>query len=141
MVFTSRHIDVVAGLIFRDGRLLACQRHEGGAFPLKWEFPGGKVELGESDVEALRRELREELGIAVLEAKQIFHYEHVYPDGPEVSLRFFQIVSYEGVMQNLVFQSIAWVDLIELEQLDFLEGDRPLIRRLVADGAAALVSQ
>ena len=141
MVFTSQHIDVVAGLIFRDGRLLACQRHEGGAFPLKWEFPGGKVEVGESDIEALRRELREELGIVVRDAKQIFQHKHVYPDGPEVSLRFFQIVSHDGVMQNLVFQRIAWVDWTELERLDFLDGDRPLIRHLVAGGAAALVSK
>ena len=139
MVLTSKYIEVVAGLIFRDGRLLACQRREGGAFPLKWEFPGGKVEVGESDVDALRRELREELGITVRDAKQIFQYNHAYPDGPEVSLRFFQIVSHDGVMQNLVFKCVAWVDLTELEHLDFLEGDRPLIRRLVADGAAGRV--
>ena len=120
--------------------MLACQRHENAAFPRKWEFPGGKVEVGESDIDALRRELREELGIAVRDAKQVFQHEHVYPDGPKVSLRFFRILSYEGVMQNLVFQRIEWVDLVELEQLDFLEGDRPLIRRMIADGSAALLS-
>ena len=140
MVLPPKRIEVVAGLIFRDGRLLACQRHESAAFPLKWEFPGGKVEAGESDVEALRRELLEELGIAVQDAKQVFHHEHVYPEGPEVSLRFFRILSHDGAMQNLVFQRIAWVDLAELDQLDFLEGDRPLIQRLVTDGCAALIS-
>ncbi len=134
------HIKVVAALIFCDGRLLACQRHESAAFPLKWEFPGGKVEVGESDVDALRRELREELGIAVGDAQQVFQHEHVYPGGPTVSLRFFRILSHDGVLQNLVFHSIEWVDMAELEQLDFLEGDRPLIRRLVADGSAALLS-
>jgi 8-oxo-dGTP diphosphatase len=140
MVLALKRIEVVAGLIFRDGCLLACQRHESAAFPLKWEFPGGKVEVGESDAEALRRELLEELGIAVRDAKQVFHHEHVYPDGPEVSLRFFRILSHDGVIQNLVFQRIAWVDLAELEQLDFLEGDRPMIQHLVADGSAALIS-
>jgi hypothetical protein len=80
------------------------------------------------------------LGIAVRDAKQLFQHKHVYPDGPEVSLRFFRILSYDGVMQNLVFQRIEWVDLVELEQVDFLEGDRPLIRRLIADGSAALIT-
>jgi len=140
MVLAPKRIEVVAGLIFRDGRLLACQRHENAAFPLKWEFPGGKVEAGESDVEALRRELLEELGIAVQDAKQVFHHEHVYPEGPEVSLRFFRVLSHAGAKQNLVFQRIAWVDLAELDQLDFLEGDRPLIQRLVTGGCAALIS-
>ena len=140
MAIALKHIEVVAGLIFRDGRLLACQRHESAAFPLKWEFPGGKIEVGESHMDALRRELREELGIAVRDAKPVFQHRHVYPDGPEVSLRFFRILSYDGVMQNLVFHRIEWVDLVELVQVDFLEGDRPLIQRLVADGSAALIS-
>ena len=61
-------LTVVAGLIYKDGRLLVCQRRPGGAFPLKWEFPGGKVEKGESDIDALRRELREELAVEVREA-------------------------------------------------------------------------
>ena len=141
MVQAHKHVEVVAGLIFRDGRLLACQRHESGTFPLKWEFPGGKVEVGESDVDALRRELREELGIDVREAEQIFQHRHVYPDGPEVWLRFFRILSHDGEMQNLVFQRIEWVELLELEQLEFLAGDRPLIRRLLADRTAGLLSQ
>ena len=134
------HIKVVAGLIFREGRLLACQRHENAPFPLKWEFPGGKVEVGETDVDALRRELREELGIAVRDAKQIFQHQHFYPDGPAVSLSFFRILSHDGEPQNLVFQRIDWIDLVELERLDFLDGDRPLIRRLITDGGAALAS-
>jgi len=139
MVLASKQIQVVAGLIFQNGRLLACQRHESGAFPLKWEFPGGKVEVGESDLDALGRELREELGITVRTTKQVFQQEHAYPDGPAVSLRFFRILSHDGVAQNLVFHRIAWVDLVELEQLDFLEADRPLIQRLVADGSLKLL--
>jgi len=140
MVLVPKQIQVVAGLIFRDGRLLVCQRHENGRFPLKWEFPGGKVELGESDVEALGRELREELGIAVREAKPVFQHEHVYPGGPAVSLRFFRILSHDGAVQNLVFQRIEWVDWVALENLDFLEADRPLIQRLVADGRLGLLA-
>ena len=130
-----RRINVVAGLIFRDGRLLACQRHEKSAFPLKWEFPGGKVESGESDADALRRELKEELGISV-NAMTFFHeHEHAYPDGPDVLLRFFKIMAFDQVVTNLVFQRIEWLDLSELADRDFLEGDIPLIKILAQNDA------
>ena len=132
-----KHIKVVAGLIFRDGRLLACQRHEKSAFPLKWEFPGGKVEAGESDADALRRELKEELGISV-GAMTFFHeHEHAYPDGPDVSLRFFKIPEFDGVVTNLVFQRIEWLNPAELADRDFLAGDLPLIK-ILAQGSAGL---
>jgi 8-oxo-dGTP diphosphatase len=130
-----RRINVVAGLIFRDGRLLACQRHEKSGFPLKWEFPGGKVESGESDADALRRELKEELGISV-SAMTFFHeHEHAYPDGPDVLLRFFKIMAFDQVVTNLVFQRIEWLDLSELADRDFLEGDIPLIKILAQNDA------
>ena len=129
-----RRINVVAGLIFRDGRLLACQRHEKSAFPLKWEFPGGKIEDGESDADALRRELKEELGISV-SAMTFFHeHEHAYPDGPDVSLRFFKILAFDQEVTNLVFQRIEWLDLSELPSRDFLAGDVPLIKILAQGG-------
>ena len=129
-----RRINVVAGLIFRHGRLLACQRHENSAFPLKWEFPGGKVESGESDVEALRRELKEELGISVSEMTFFHEHEHAYPDGPDVSLRFFKILAFDREVTNLVFQRIEWLDLAELAARDFLAGDIPLIKILAQSG-------
>ena len=132
---TVKRIRVVAGLIFRDDLILACQRHESGGFPLKWEFPGGKVQPGETDFDALRRELREELGIVTSEARLFFQGQHRYPGGLEVSLVFFRIYSYEGVAQNLVFQRIEWVNLDKLEQIDFLDGDRPVIRYLLEENA------
>ena len=135
--FGGKQINVVAGLIYRDGRLLACQRHESSAFGLKWEFPGGKVEVAETAVDALRRELKEELGIIVRAEKEIFQHVHAYRDGPEVSLRFFQVSAYDGEVKNLVFQRIEWVRLSELLDLDFLAGDRPLIDKLIAEGGAA----
>lgn len=141
MSVTVQPIKVVAGLIFDAGRVLACQRHASGAFPLKWEFPGGKVKTGEAEIDALRRELQEELGIVVGEVRAVFQNEHVYPDGLEVSLRFFEVLSYEGVAQNLVFQSIRWVDLSKLGQLDFLAGDQPVIHHLVSDSSAAIGSK
>src|SRR5262245_35299729 len=138
MSITANRVRVVAGIIFQSDRVLACQRHESGVFPLKWEFPGGKIKSEESDFIALRRELQEELGILVSDAAPIFESEHLYPDGPDVSLHFYHVLSYEGGVQNLVFQRIEWVTLAKLEQLDFLAGDKPLIRHLMANYAGKL---
>jgi 8-oxo-dGTP diphosphatase len=134
-----KRIEVVAGLIFHDWRVLACQRRRNAAHPLKWEFPGGKVENGESENDALRRELEEELGIQTQGMKRVYQYQHAYAYGPKVSLKFFNVSSYHGKLQNRVFQSILWANLADLQRLDFLEGDRPLIDCLVTDGGAALL--
>ncbi len=136
---TRKAIRVVAGLIFKADCVLVCQRHEKSAFPLKWEFPGGKVESGESDDAALRRELAEELGIVVHGVRQIFQDRHSYPDGPEVSLGFFRVLAYDGEANNLVFQRMEWVKLDQLDNFDFLEGDRRLIRQLTGSAGAALL--
>ena len=132
-------IKVVAGLIYRDGRLLVCQRRADAAFPLKWEFPGGKVEKEESDIDALRRELREELAVEVRRATFVCQYDHSYPDGPTVSLRFYYISEFSDEMKNLIFKQISWCKLADLAQLDFLEGDRPIIQQLCSKGEAAFI--
>ena len=134
-----KHIDVVAGLICENGRVLACQRSTTGAFPLKWEFPGGKVEKGERHEDALRRELREELQIEVDSAVIIYDYKHIYQGVSEVSLTFFRIQKYRGELKNMIFQQIAWVELAKLLELDFLEGDLPLIRKLASGHGAGLL--
>ncbi len=126
----NRTLRVVAGILSRGDRVLACQRRGGGAFPYKWEFPGGKVEAGEDEAAALGRELREELDIAVESARKVFRHAHVYPDGTRVELAFFEVRVYGGEPRNRVFRRIAWVPAHELEGLDFLEGDLPLIREL-----------
>jgi 8-oxo-dGTP diphosphatase len=136
-----KEIDVVAGLIYRDGRLLVCQRHRDSVFALKWEFPGGKVEKGEADIEALRRELQEELDIEIGEANLIGSHEHCYPGGPKVTLKFFCVRQFAGEMKNLVFEKIQWTKLANLERLDFLDGDRPLVQRLAGDSGAKLLTQ
>lgn len=136
---SDKPIKVVAGLIYRDGRLLVCQRRADAAFPLKWEFPGGKVEGGEAEIAALRRELHEELAIEVRVATFFSEHDHAYPNGPTVSLRFYKISAFDGQPQNLVFERISWLKLSDLEGVDFLDGDRPLIAQLVSrDGPARL---
>jgi 8-oxo-dGTP diphosphatase len=129
-----RRVDVVAALICSDGCLLACQRRETAVFPLKWEFPGGKVENSESHSEALRRELKEELGIEAREVSRVYQSEHVYPDGLSVCLRFFKVLKYEGEIVNFVFHQIRWVQPSELAGMDFLDGDRPLVAKLIESG-------
>jgi len=133
-------IDVVAGLIWQQQRLLVCQRRPNQPFPLKWEFTGGKVEQGESSVDALKRELREELDIEVQQSSEIFNHTHVYSGVSEVNLRFFQIHEYGGQIKNVVFHQISWVGLKQLAQLDFLEGDLLLIRRLQNSEGIELLS-
>ena len=121
---------VVAALIYRGDRLLICQRRAEGSFPLKWEFPGGKVKRGEEYIGALRRELREELGIEMQSAREVFRHKHLYPNGTEVELIFFRVDDYREAVVNRVFQQILWVEAQRLKELDFLEGDLPLIEKL-----------
>jgi 8-oxo-dGTP diphosphatase len=124
-------VEVVAGLIFDQKRLLVCQRNSQSSFALKWEFPGGKVERGEGYEDALRRELREELGIEAQSLNEVFRQEYLYPEITKVNLRFFRVLDYSGEVKNLVFQQIKWVAVKELVELDFLDADVPLVQKLV----------
>lgn len=133
-----KRIEVVAGLICENGRVLVCQRKVNAAFPLKWEFPGGKVENGERYEDALRRELREELQIEVETATKIYDHQHTYTGVSQVNLTFFHVQKYQGEVKNLIFEQIAWVEFEKLLDFDFLEGDLPLIQRL-ATGKGGLL--
>jgi len=127
-------VQVVAGLICESERLLVCQRREGGSFPLKWEFPGGKVENGEDYLTALRRELKEELGIEIQSATEICRHRHSYPGRLDVELVFFRVDDYQGTVSNLVFHRFLWVEVQGLKELDFLDGDLPLIEKIINQG-------
>ena len=124
-------ISVIAGLIFRNGRVLICQRGQNAAFALKWEFPGGKIEDRETETDALRRELKEELAIELCESEFFSGYTYSYEDGPTVFLRFHWVKSFEGDPQNIVFEQISWVEIDDLIKFDFLEGDRRLIMEII----------
>jgi len=135
-----KHIEVVAGLIFDGEELLVCQRHHTAAFPLKWEFPGGKIEEGEAASAALTRELKEELDIDAGVMTLVHQHTHAYPHGPDVSLHFFHVRDYQGEIKNLVFEQIGWSKLSELMNFDFLEGDLPLVRQLAHGNSLRLSS-
>ena len=122
---------VVAGLIETDGKLLVCQRRRDAAFALKWEFPGGKVQPGESLVEALIRELREELGIGARAGREVYRTRHKYPEMPQaVEIVFFACEIEGSEPQNLAFEQIAWRKPSDLQAMDFLAADRELIALL-----------
>lgn len=121
---------VVAALIVRGEEILCCQRTQYQALPLKWEFPGGKIEPGEQPAEALQRELGEELGIEAVVGPQVAEILHTYHNGNAIDLRFFLVERYEGELQNRIFRDMRWVNRSELRDLDFLEADRTLVHQL-----------
>lgn len=121
---------VSAGIIHRDGQILVGQRRRADRHPLKWEFPGGKVESGETPQQALVRELREELQIEATVGSELARYEHDYPSGSRVHLLFFAIPAFTGEVKGQVFEQIQWVDVHRLPSLDFLDGDFDFVRRL-----------
>jgi 8-oxo-dGTP diphosphatase len=123
---------VVAALIVRDDKLLACQRTRHQPMPLKWEFPGGKIEEGEQPRDAMRRELEEELGIIAEVGTEVVRLVHEYPGGGAVELRFFEVRQYKGEVENRIFREIRWVTRKELLKLDFLEADLGLVKDLAA---------
>jgi 8-oxo-dGTP diphosphatase len=127
---------VVAALIWKDGSVLACQRTRHQVMPLKWEFPGGKIEEGEQARDALHRELDEELGIQAVIGHEVRRLVHTYPSGSAVELRFYDVHEYGGELENRIFRDVRWLKPAELPSYDFLEADLELVRDL-ADGKLA----
>jgi len=121
---------VSAGIIHRNGQVLVGQRRRADRHPLKWEFPGGKVEFGETPQQALVRELREELQIEATVGSELARYEHEYPSGSRVHLLFFAIPEFTGEVKEQIYEQIQWVDVHLLPTLDFLDGDFDFVRRL-----------
>ena len=122
-------IEVAAGLVFRDGRLLITQRlpddHLGGL----WEFPGGKREKGESFEECVRRELNEELGIEVEVGALLQNVTHRYP-GRIVHLKFFRCAWRGNEPSALGCHAFAWVTASELGEYAFPPADEKLLEKL-----------
>jgi 8-oxo-dGTP diphosphatase len=124
-------LTVVAALIESKGKLLVCQRRRGSRFELMWEFPGGKVEPGESLENALARELHEELGVAATIGSEVHRLRHQYAaTGVPFELVFFVASVPTEKVQNLEFEQIQWRELSTLVELNFLEADRDLVAKL-----------
>ena len=129
---------VAVGVILNNGRVLACQRKRSVRYPLKWEFPGGKIEPGETARDALVRELREELAIEAVPGELLLSHEWVYRNGsqnPEQDGRFhvtyFIVRSFAGEPLNHTFEDIRWVTPVTLQDMDILEGNREAVALLL----------
>ncbi|MFO1426989.1 MAG: 8-oxo-dGTP diphosphatase MutT [Steroidobacteraceae bacterium] len=130
-------IEVVAGALFDAlGRVLIAQRPPGKHMAGRWEFPGGKIAAGESDAQALARELREELGVELLEHAPLMTLVHRYPDR-EVELHLHEVTRFAGAPRGLDGQALKWVALAGLDGEDLLEADRPFVEALQRRGPPA----
>jgi 8-oxo-dGTP diphosphatase len=123
---------VAAALIVRGGEVLICQRRPDQPMGLQWEFPGGKIEAGESPEQALARELDEELGIQAQIGQRVTHIRHNYRHGGAVDLQFFAVREFAGELENRIFAQLKWTRLEDLPEYDFLPADRGLIRDLAS---------
>jgi 8-oxo-dGTP diphosphatase len=123
---------VVAALIVRDSQVLICQRTRHQPMPLRWEFPGGKIESGEQPRDALRRELDEELGIDATIGDEVARFQHNYQNGGSIELRFFVVQKFDREIENRIFRDVRWADRSTLPSYDFLEADVRIVREIAA---------
>lgn len=121
---------VVAAILEREGKILICRRRPADPHPLKWEFPGGKVEPGEAPEQALRRELKEELDIDARIGEEVTRYEYCYPGKRPILLIFYKVREFTGEPVNRVFERMVWDTPVRLREYDFLEGDLDFVRTL-----------
>ena len=121
---------VVAAIIQHGGRVLICQRRKGDTFGLKWEFPGGKLEPGETFLHCLQRELQEELSIKIGSVERVEFQTARYDDGGHFSVAYCYISDFDGEPKNNVFEEIRWVEPRELAAFDILEGNKEIIAQL-----------
>ena len=123
-------INVVAGIVINQNKILIGKRKDEDIGGGKWEFPGGKIEVGETNSEALERELYEELGISVKIGKELMNYEHVFKT-TIYNITFMEITDYEGEIYNNAHSEIKWVKFSNLPEYDFISGDDRFIQSLI----------
>ncbi len=128
---------VVAGVIQWEGKLLVCQRRRGDTFGLMWEFPGGKLQAGETPAQGLARELREELGVDAEVGAEMFRTQHRYAEMSEpIELIFLTAKVDAGKIRKGMFEKMEWREASTLGELNFLPADREFIARLAPKSVA-----
>jgi 8-oxo-dGTP diphosphatase len=125
-----RKIRVVGAMIERDGKYLITQRSPHASLPLLWEFPGGRVEPGETDEEALARELAEEMEIQVAVGPRVIHVEHAY-EGYDIDFCVYRCRHVDGVIQHKGVHDHRWVRPQELDDYEFPAADEKTIAKLL----------
>jgi len=117
----------IAGIALREGRLLVAKRFAGGPIGLRWEFPGGKVEKGESDEDALRREFMEEFGVEVLPLRFLGTSEFDSPSGRRTLAAWIVQIPKEAVFDLREHSELDWIPLAQVERMDLADSDRDLL--------------
>jgi len=125
-------IVVSAGIVTRDGKIMLCQRKPEDRMGLKWEFPGGKLESGESPQQALQRELREELSIETRTGR-IYDIYHESSGDWSILLLFFRSEILSGEPQTIDCNAVEWVSPADLLQYDLAPADLEVARRLASE--------
>lgn len=127
--------EVVAALIWNEGKLLICQRPANKARALLWEFVGGKVEPGETKEQALIRECQEELAVTLSVGRVFMEVDHDYPD-LNVHLTLFNAEICQGTPQMLEHNDIRWITAEEIPQYEFCPADKTILKKLRSESAA-----
>jgi 8-oxo-dGTP diphosphatase len=123
-------IRVVAAMIEKDGKYLITQRRPTATLPLLWEFPGGRVEEGESDEVALARELREEMEIEVEVRDRVIHVQHSYPNY-DIDFRVYRCRLVSGDIQNHKVHDHRWVAPTDMDKYEFPAADEKTVAQLL----------
>jgi len=121
---------VAVAIIRQNGKIILCQRKQGGRYGLMWEFPGGKIEPGETVRGCLERELREELSIEIRAIDRVESARAHYDDGGLFEVAYCHVSAYEGEITNNVFEAVRWVSPTELRTMNILEGNAQIVARL-----------
>ena len=124
--------EVVAGLVWREGRFLICQRPKNKTLPLLWEFAGGKVEPGETKEAALIREFQEELGVSIAVGEVFTEITHTYPD-ITVHLTLFHAAIPAGEPQLLEHNDLRWIKPEEIQLYPFCPADVEILAKILAE--------
>ncbi len=128
-------VQVAVGIIINEGTVLCCQRKKKARYGLQWEFPGGKVKQSESPAECLQRELKEELGILASDVEPYGTYVQTYHDDGTFEVNYFIVKQFDGDVNNNVFKTIRWLAPAEFDSVQFLEGNKPILKKLQCEFA------
>jgi 8-oxo-dGTP diphosphatase len=129
----SHMIKVAVGIIRENGNVLVCQRKQSARYGLRWEFPGGKVENGETTIDCLKRELKEELNIDAQIGSLYHRQEYTYADAGSFEVFYYIVSSYHGKLENRAFGVTRWIPENCLGEIDMLEGNREVVEKIAIE--------